>query len=118
MITGRDRQRARIRSKRRRGWVSEWNLTAAHPPMQQGRTQASTIPPRGGTMRITKTRRRGTALAALGLALAAGVAGLGPGDAGASSHREAPYIATDPAVDNTDVYAFASPDRPGYATFV
>jgi len=69
-------------------------------------------------MRSTRTRRRGTALAALGLALAAGVAGLGPSGAGASSHREAPYIATDPAVDNTDVYAFASPDRPGYATFV
>ena len=69
-------------------------------------------------MRSTRTRRRGTALAALGLALAAGVAGLGPSGAGASSHREAPLIAADPAVDNTDVYAFASPDRPGYATFV
>src|SRR5690349_19962137 len=69
-------------------------------------------------MRSTRTRRRGTALAALGLALAAGVAGLGPSGTGASSHREAPLIAADPAVDNTDVYAFASPDRPGYATFV
>ena len=69
-------------------------------------------------MRSTRTRRRGTAVAALGLALAAGVAGLGPSGAGASSHREAPLIAADPAVDNTDVYAFASPDRPGYATFV
>jgi hypothetical protein len=69
-------------------------------------------------MRSTRTRRRGTATAALGLALAAGVAGLGPSGAGASSHREAPLIAADPAVDNTDVYAFASPDRPGYATFV
>ena len=69
-------------------------------------------------MRSTRTRRRGTALAALGLALAAGVAGLGPSGAGASSHREAPLIAADPAVDNTDVYAFVSPDRPGYVTFV
>src|SRR5215468_7655338 len=103
----------RIRSKRRRGWVSEWNLTATHPPVQQGRTQAKTVPPRGGTMRIPKARPRSTALAALGLALAAGVAALGPGDAGASSHREAPLIAADPAVDNTDVYAFVSPNRPG-----
>jgi hypothetical protein len=69
-------------------------------------------------MRITRTRRSGAALAALGLALAGGVAILSPGSARASSHREAPLIAADPAVDNTDVYAFVSPDRPGYVTFV
>jgi hypothetical protein len=69
-------------------------------------------------MRITRTRRPSAALAALGLALAAGVALLSPGSARASSHREAPLIAADPAVDNTDVYAFVSPDRPGYVTFV
>src|SRR5215831_9106036 len=69
-------------------------------------------------MPITKTRRRSTALAALGLALVTGVALLGPGGARASSHREAPLIAADPAVDNTDVYGFVSPDRPGYVTLV
>src|SRR6476469_1815338 len=30
----------------------------------------------------------------------------------ASSHREAPLIADDPLADNTDVYAFRSPDHP------
>ena len=30
----------------------------------------------------------------------------------ASSHREAPLIAYDPLADNTDVYAFRSPDDP------
>ena len=30
----------------------------------------------------------------------------------ASSHREAPLIAGDPAADNTDLYAFVSPDDP------
>ncbi|WP_426061324.1 DUF4331 domain-containing protein [Hymenobacter sp. B1770] len=30
----------------------------------------------------------------------------------ASSHREAPLVADDPLVDNTDVYAFRSPDAP------
>jgi hypothetical protein len=30
----------------------------------------------------------------------------------ASSHREAPLISGDPRADNTDVYAFVSPDRP------
>ena len=28
----------------------------------------------------------------------------------ASSHREAPMIANDPLADNTDLYAFRSPD--------
>jgi hypothetical protein len=53
--------------------------------------------------------------------LAAGSAALytlGPGLSGASSHREAPMIAFDPAADNTDLYAFVSPDRPGYVTFI
>lgn len=36
----------------------------------------------------------------------------------ASSHREAPTIATDPSVDNTDVYAFVSPDAPGTVTLI
>lgn len=30
-----------------------------------------------------------------------------------SSHREAPMIANDPLADNTDVYAFRCPDKPG-----
>src|SRR5688500_13325058 len=30
----------------------------------------------------------------------------------ASSHREAPLIADDPLADNTDLYAFRSPDNP------
>ena len=29
-----------------------------------------------------------------------------------SSHREAPEVSKDPVADNTDVYAFVSPDRP------
>ncbi|GAC1362606.1 MAG: DUF4331 domain-containing protein [Ktedonobacteraceae bacterium] len=35
-----------------------------------------------------------------------------------SSHREAPEIAKDPVADNTDVYAFVSPDRPDTVTFI
>ena len=34
----------------------------------------------------------------------------------ASSHREAPLIADDPLADNTDVYAFVSPDDPTTVT--
>src|SRR3977135_2726411 len=37
---------------------------------------------------------------------------------GASSHREAPSISKDPSADNTDVYAFVSPDKPDTVTLV
>ena len=36
----------------------------------------------------------------------------------ASSHREAPLIANDPLADNTDVYAFRSPDAPNTVTII
>src|SRR6476659_5083788 len=36
----------------------------------------------------------------------------------ASSHREAPLIAGDPRADNTDVYAFVSPDKPDTVTLI
>ncbi|HLF64382.1 MAG TPA: DUF4331 family protein [Saprospiraceae bacterium] len=36
----------------------------------------------------------------------------------ASSHREAPYIADDPLADNTDLYAFVSPDDPNTITII
>src|SRR5713226_5732288 len=35
-----------------------------------------------------------------------------------SSHREAPGISKDPVADNTDVYAFVSPDQPGTVTLI
>jgi hypothetical protein len=38
--------------------------------------------------------------------------------AGASSHREAPSISRDPVADNTDLYAFVSPDNNKTVTFV
>ncbi|HEY7048554.1 MAG TPA: DUF4331 domain-containing protein [Jatrophihabitantaceae bacterium] len=69
-------------------------------------------------MRTGRGRRLGAAAAALGVGFGGAVALLGPSDAGASSHREAPAIQSDPAVDNTDVYAFVSPERPGYVTLI
>src|SRR3984893_9650947 len=35
-----------------------------------------------------------------------------------SSHREAPEISQDPVADNTDVYAFVSPDKPDMVTLI
>ena len=36
----------------------------------------------------------------------------------ASSHREAPLISSDPQADNTDLYAFRSPDDPNTITII
>jgi hypothetical protein len=36
----------------------------------------------------------------------------------ASSHREAPLISEDPSADNTDLYAFRSPDKPNTLSIV
>ncbi len=44
--------------------------------------------------------------------------GYSPSGVRASSHREAPLIARDPYADNTDVYAFISPDRPDSVTLI
>ncbi|WP_051712425.1 DUF4331 domain-containing protein [Spirillospora albida] len=64
-------------------------------------------------------RTRTAALLTAGAALAAGgLSGHGPGAATASSHREAPLIQAQPEYDNTDVYAFVSPDRPDTTTLV
>jgi len=39
-------------------------------------------------------------------------------NAWASSHREAPLISNDPLADNTDLYAFRSPDNPNTITII
>jgi Domain of unknown function (DUF4331) len=41
-----------------------------------------------------------------------------PSAAQASSHREAPLISEDPSADNTDTYAFRSPDRPDTVSII
>jgi Domain of unknown function (DUF4331) len=62
------------------------------------------------------------ALAILAAAIATTVAAValhgGPGAVQASSHREAPLISQDPTADNTDLYAFVSPDKPSSATII
>jgi hypothetical protein len=58
----------------------------------------------------------GAAIAAV--AAAAFVGAASPPGATASSHREAPLIGDDPAADNTDVYAFVSPDAPSTVTIL
>ena len=54
----------------------------------------------------------------LAATLAIAIASAGAIAALASSHREAPGIAKDPTADNTDLYAFVSPDKPNTVTFV
>lgn len=68
----------------------------------------------------TLRNRRGPAAVAVAGALltTAGLAGLGPSTATASSHREAPLISGLPQYDNTDTYAFRSPDAPDTVTLI
>ncbi len=49
---------------------------------------------------------------------AAGIATLAPQTSNASSHREAPLVAGEPRLDNTDFYAFVSPDHPDTVTMI
>ncbi|GAA2598937.1 DUF4331 domain-containing protein [Actinomadura fulvescens] len=64
-------------------------------------------------------RSRTVAVLATGAALiAGGSTSLAPMQATASSHREAPLISGLPEYDNTDVYAFVSPDQPNTTTLV
>ncbi len=66
-------------------------------------------------MENTKTASR---LVTLAMVLTLAVFGFHPAITSASSHREAPNIIQDPTADNTDVYAFVSPDKPDTVTFV
>jgi len=72
---------------------------------------------RSGARRRSLATLVAGALAAGGLA-AAGMTTLEPGAASASSHREAPLISGHPKYDNTDVYAFVSPDDPATTTII
>ena len=54
----------------------------------------------------------------LGVMVVTMMVGMAPSAAMASSHREAPFISTDPAADNTDLYAFVSPDAPDTVTIL
>ncbi len=56
--------------------------------------------------------------AALGLVAIASATGVSTPGADASSHREAPLISNDPRHDNTDVYAFVSPDNQDTVTLI
>ncbi|MFD3441641.1 DUF4331 domain-containing protein [Streptomyces sp. NPDC058685] len=81
---------------------------------------------RGSALKSTSARPRSRrvldqSLLVLGAgALATGLAAmtLAPGVSAASSHREAPLIAGDPRADNTDVYAFTSPDKSDTVTLL
>jgi hypothetical protein len=52
------------------------------------------------------------------LTLAVAMRAFAPVPGHASSHREAPLTAANPQIDNTDVYAFVSPDKPSTVTLI
>lgn len=65
-----------------------------------------------------RTRRRFLPRALVVLVAGASVALGSLVGANASSHREAPLISQDPVADNTDTYAFVSPDNPNTVTLI
>ena len=72
-------------------------------------------------MRNSTHHRRATRLiAGTGVTLLAATSALtlSAGTSFASSHREAPLIGGDPRADNTDVYAFVSPDKAETVTLI
>jgi len=68
--------------------------------------------------RHARRTRAGTALLAAGVAVTGTGTLLGVGTSNASSHREAPYTLANPLIDNTDTYAFVSPDDPDTVTLI
>lgn len=70
-------------------------------------------------MKVVPSTRRRRLFRATALGVSAlCVASLAPVAGNASSHREAPLIAGTPGLDNTDLYAFVSPDLPDTVTMV
>jgi hypothetical protein len=72
------------------------------------------------TSALSLAKRKGVGVTAMAMVVALGV-GVGlfsPGLGRASSHREAPLTAADPQIDDTDVYAFVSPDNPSTVTLI
>lgn len=69
------------------------------------------------TPKAHRSRRTVAAVGAGTLVMTAGAL-LAPASSYASSHREAPLISGDPRADNTDTYAFVSPDKPDTVTII
>lgn len=68
---------------------------------------------------LRRPARRRVLAAAFAVAVTgAGLTTLGPANSLASSHREAPLVSGEPRLDNTDTYAFVSPDAPDTVTLV
>jgi hypothetical protein len=69
---------------------------------------------------VRRSRRNRVLATAISIATVLGLAttALAPRGSEASSHREAPLISADPQVDNTDVYAFVSPDDSDTVTLI
>ena len=72
----------------------------------------------GKRRRSAFLRTSTVAIAGSALAFGSSAILLGPTASNASSHREAPGTYSDPQIDNTDVYAFVSPDKPDTVTLI
>src|ERR1700722_16653730 len=69
-------------------------------------------------MRKSITKKKVVMFAVLFAVAALAIVGYQSSMLNASSHREAPMIANDPLADNTDLYAFRSPDDTNTVTII
>jgi hypothetical protein len=83
-----------------------------------GRREEEEVRMGEGAASLLSRRRLLAAGLALVLVSSLAVAAFAPRRGSASSHREAPFIATDPTADATDLYAFVSPDDAETVTLV
>ena len=89
-------------------------MNGAQPMTARSRRNRQAVASRRSTVLRSST----VALAGSALVLGSSALLLGPGQSAASSHREAPLTAADPQADNTDTYAFVSPDKSNTVTLI
>src|SRR4029450_11607337 len=108
-----------LRGARNASTAAMWGIR--RPP--RSGSNRSGAPVEYGAVQPPTEERKMSPIALFGALLIAGLAGAlvrgaGPEKGVASSHREAPVISEDPVADNTDVYAFVSPDKPRTVTLI
>ena len=93
-------------------------VTSTTTPTRRHPASAPTTNDERTTPVPSTARRRWLVATPLAAVAAVTAVALVPTFGSASSHREAPSISQDPSADNTDVYAFRSPDAPNTATLI
>ena len=104
--------RGRAHQRRQRLGVGRDTLGWTSPPRGLGEGRG-VPPPQSPGENLMSTRSKAAAILGAVVIATTSITGVF-----ASSHREAPLISGDPNADNTDLYAFVSPDDPNSLTII